>query len=36
MEDRLSRLDAAREALALKQASPGLRANSETKWAASP
>jgi hypothetical protein len=27
MEDRLCRLDAAREALALKQASPGLRAN---------
>jgi hypothetical protein len=27
MEDRLGRLDAAREALALRQASPGLRAN---------
>jgi hypothetical protein len=27
MEDRLSRLDAAREALALRRASPGLRAN---------
>jgi hypothetical protein len=28
MEDRLGRLDAAREALALRQTSPGLRANS--------
>ena len=28
MEDRLGRLDAAREALAVRQASPGLRANS--------
>ena len=37
MEDRLGRLDAAREALALRQASPGAsRECSETKSASSP
>jgi hypothetical protein len=32
MEDRLGRLDAAREALTIRQASPGLRANAKVKF----